>query len=189
MTVQSNNRWNQPGGAKSTGRYMVVAMLVAMAFFASYAYAAQRGATVAEASVGTARGQYAYSGAGAGAGGGCAMSGGGGTTASTGGGCCGAGGGGKVVKGAAKIEGGVQRISIDTSRGSYDPNEIALKAGVPAEITFSASSGCLRTVIFPDAGIQADLSQGATIKLPAMKAGEYQFSCGMRMVFGKLVVK
>lgn len=106
-----------------------------------------------------------------------------------GGGCCGGGGSGKTVKGKAKLEGNVQTIAIDTSSGGYSPNEITLKAGVPAEIAFSPSSGCLAGVIFPDTNVQADLSQGATIKLPAMQPGEYQWYCGMQMVFGKLIVK
>jgi plastocyanin domain-containing protein len=28
-----------------------------------------------------------------------------------------------------------------------------------------------------------------TVELPALEAGEYEFSCGMAMVFGKIVVE
>ena len=45
----------------------------------------------------------------------------------------------RPLTGAATVEGGVQKISVDLSPGSYNPNIIQLKAGVPAEITFSQS--------------------------------------------------
>ena len=93
-------------------------------------------------------------------------------------------------EGTAKVEGAVQRISVDVSTGAYEPSVITAKAGVPLEITFGQGGGCLASVLVPDFGIDQDLTQGgAVVKLPAMKAGEYQFSCGMQMVFGKIVVK
>jgi len=92
--------------------------------------------------------------------------------------------------GTAKVEGSVQRISVDLSTGAYTPSVITAKAGIPLEIAFGQGSGCLASVLVPDFGIDQDLTQGgAVVKLPAMKAGEYQFSCGMQMVFGKIVVK
>jgi len=92
--------------------------------------------------------------------------------------------------GTAKLEGSVQRISVDLSTGAYAPSVIAAKAGVPLEIAFGQGAGCLGRVLVPDFGIDQDLTQGgAVVKLPAMKAGEYQFSCGMKMVFGKIVVQ
>ena len=92
--------------------------------------------------------------------------------------------------GTAKLEGAIQRISVDLSTGTYIPSVITAKAGVPLEIVFGQGSGCLSSVLVPDFGIDQDLTQGgAVVKLPAMKAGEYQFSCGMEMVFGKIVVQ
>lgn len=93
-------------------------------------------------------------------------------------------------QGTAKLVGGVQRISIDLSKGSYDPGVVIAKADVPLEITFGQGQGCLASVLVPDFGVNQDLTAGpAVVKLPAMKAGEYGFSCGMRMVFGKIVVR
>jgi plastocyanin domain-containing protein len=92
--------------------------------------------------------------------------------------------------GVAKLEGAVQRISVDLSQGFYDPTVIEAKAGMPLEITFGQGQGCLSSVLVPSAGIDQDLTQGgAVVKLPAMQPGEYEFSCGMKMVFGKIVVK
>ncbi|MDO8964918.1 MAG: cupredoxin domain-containing protein [Coriobacteriia bacterium] len=92
--------------------------------------------------------------------------------------------------GAATVEGGVQRISVDVSQGFYDPTILTVKSGVPVEIVFGQGQGCLASVLFPDFGVDQDLTNGgATVKLPAMKPGEYVFSCGMRMVFGKVVAR
>jgi hypothetical protein len=92
--------------------------------------------------------------------------------------------------GTAKVEGDVQRVTVDLSQGFYDPTVIEAKAGVPLEIAFGQGQGCLSSVLVPSAGIDQDLTNGgAVVKLPAMQAGEYEFSCGMRMVFGKIVVK
>ena len=92
-------------------------------------------------------------------------------------------------EGTAKVDGGVQRISVDLTKGYYDPSIIHAKAGVPLEVTFGQGSGCLSTVLVPDFSVSRDLTNGgAVVRLPAMKAGEYSFSCGMRMVYGKIVV-
>lgn len=95
-----------------------------------------------------------------------------------------------AAQGTAKVEGGVQRISIDLSTGSYAPSVIIAKAGVPLEITFGQGQGCLSSVLVPDFGVDQDLTAGpAVVRLPAMKAGTYEFSCGMQMVFGKIIVR
>lgn len=92
--------------------------------------------------------------------------------------------------GTAKVAGDIQRIGVDLSQGFYDPTVIEAKAGVPLEITFGQGQGCLAAVLFPAFGIQQDLTNGgAVVKLPAMQPGEYEFSCGMKMVFGKIVVR
>ena len=79
---------------------------------------------------------------------------------------------------------------INTSKGYYDPSTIELKAGIPAEITFTQSSGCLQQVESADLGFSEDLSTGPkTIKLGALTAGTYGFNCGMQMQFGTIVVK
>jgi len=84
----------------------------------------------------------------------------------------------------------VQRIAVDASTGRYVPDVIVLKAGVPAEITFSQASGCLAVVEIPALGISEDLTQGpVTVRIPPLQPGEIEFSCGMRMVFGKIAVR
>jgi len=166
---------------------LVVAALVVAAFFGAYRFARASNSAAASATSTAIPGAAApaavggvigSSGSGAAAGG----------AAAGGGGCC--GGGGPAVAGAAKVEGNVQKIAVDLSSGSYNPNTINLKAGVPTEITFGQSSGCTAVVQSADLGFSEDLSSGPkTVKLGALKAGTYGFACGMNMVQGTIVVQ
>ncbi len=114
---------------------------------------------------------------------GCACCGGG-SSASTKSGVTGA-----PVEGNALLSGGIQAIGVKVGT-TYSPNIIKLKAGVPAEITFGQGGGCTAQVISSDLGFSEDLSAGPrVVRLPALKAGTYSFSCGMSMVFGKIVVE
>ncbi len=183
-----------PQNKSQTMRYVVIGLVILAAFFASYRFASARAASPATAPAGAiASGTAVGSGAsgaggpGAGPGAGSGASGGSGAACA----CCGGSSGSSTpITGAATLEGAVQRIAIDASTGSYNPNTITLKAGVPAELTFSQASGCLGQVISQDLSFSEDLTTGPkTVKLPALKAGTYQFSCGMQMVFGKIVVE
>jgi plastocyanin len=169
---------------KSNGkgtRWGVVAMLVGVSFFGSYAFAQAKGSAPA----GATGGDIVSSTASATSGGASAPAGGGG--------CCGSGAQAPAsaqAPKAAEIVGGVQKISVDVSKGYYDPSVIELKAGVPAEITFSQASGCTGQVQSQDLGFSEDLSSGPkTVKVAALTAGTYSFACGMNMVFGSVVVK
>lgn len=172
----------------SSKRIVLAVALVAIVFVTSFVFAvSQRTAeaktvaddsgnviTGAEPALGAAT--ISPTGSATAAGGGCA--------------CCGGSGGPSVEK-PTKVSGGVQRIEVDTSKGSFDPDRIIAKAGIPIEIEFTRSpGGCLSRVLFSDFGIDQDLTAGpATVRIPAQKAGEYQFSCQMQMVFGTLVVR
>jgi hypothetical protein len=165
----------------NTQTILVFALVIA-AFFGAYRFARASSATSGAAPIGLA-GAAAPAG-----GGGASGAAGAGAPAAGGGGCC--GGGGPAVAGAAKVEGGVQKIAVDLSSGSYNPNTINLKAGVPTEITFGQSSGCTGVVQSADLGFSEDLSAGPkVVKIGALKAGTYGFACGMNMVQGTIVVQ
>jgi plastocyanin domain-containing protein len=84
---------------------------------------------------------------------------------------------------------GVQRIDVDASTG-FAPNVIKLQADVPAEITFSEGYGCLAQVMSRELNFFEDLQSGPkTVALAGLTAGTYDFSCGMEMVFGQIVVE
>ncbi|WP_288531643.1 cupredoxin domain-containing protein [uncultured Secundilactobacillus sp.] len=84
-----------------------------------------------------------------------------------------------------------QTINV-TVAGGYDPAIVNLKQGVPAEITFTRTSdqGCLDVVHSQDLGFSTDLplNSAQTVSVPTDKPGEFAFSCGMDMFFGKVVV-
>lgn len=203
----SNTKTATRDGSLQT-RWLLIALIVLVAFFASYRFAVAQGSSSASTQVASAAPAAADSlqqapasagaaaqglGTGAASGGCC---GGAGAASASGagsasGGCCGGrGAAGPKVSKQAQAVAGVQKISVDLSSGSYNPSEIVLKAGVPAEITFGQASGCLSQVQSQDLGFAEDLSGGPkTIKLPGLKAGTYSFSCGMGMVFGSVVVK
>lgn len=104
--------------------------------------------------------------------------------------CCSNSAPAEPIEGTAAREGDVQVISVDLSKGYYDPNRIVLEAGVPARITFGASQGCTAEVASEDLGFYADLTRGpVTVDVEALEPGEYEFFCGMQMVFGTVVVR
>jgi len=183
--MTTTNTTKRPGGAT---RYVVIGVLVLGAFFGAYSFAQARNAASPAANV-TGTGAVPAVNGGADAadpnaagGAGCACCG---STAPTEGGVT-----GDQVEGVATAEGDTQTLSVDLSKGYYEPNVLKLKAGVPAEITFAQSSGCTGQVMSKDLGFFEDLSAGAkTVKVPALEKGEYAFSCGMEMVYGKIVVE
>lgn len=83
-----------------------------------------------------------------------------------------------------------QTTTVDTASGAFAPSKIVLKAGVPADISFGAASGCVTEVIFADLGVQQDLKAGpATVSLPALEPGTYAFACAMGHQSGALIVQ
>jgi len=166
-----------------TLRWAMIVALVLIAFFGAYRFASARsGSPTGAATAAGPSGSTVPTQGGSGASAGCA--------------CCGTGGAptaggvtGKPTEGAAILDGGIQKISVDVST-VYNPNTIKLKAGVPAEITFGQAQGCTQVVQSADLGFSEDLSAGPkTVKLQGLQPGTYTFSCGMQMVFGKIVVE
>lgn len=78
-------------------------------------------------------------------------------------------------------------------QGGYKPDRIEITEGEHVQLVFirKESSGCSREVVFPALGIRKELPEGTrvAIQLPSLKAGEYEFRCGMDMLRGKLVVR
>jgi hypothetical protein len=158
---------NQP----STTRWVVIGAIVAVAFFGSYTFAVAQAPQNQTAAVATSAP--------------APSSGSGGV-----GGCCGGGTRGPAITKSASVQGGVQTINVDLSKGYYDPSTIQLKAGIPSDITFGRGSGCLGAVQSQQLGFGVDLTSGPkTVKLGALQPGTYQFTCGMGMVSGSIVVK
>ena len=91
---------------------------------------------------------------------------------------------------AATAEGGVQEVDI-TVKGGYTPNVIVVEAGKPVRLHFTRreSAACSEMVVFGDFNKSAKLPEGETVTLDILpeQAGEYDFSCQMGMIRGKLI--
>lgn len=94
-----------------------------------------------------------------------------------------------MVKGAAAVENGVQIVNIAIEGGTYVPNTISVKAGMPVKVVFTGKAkGCLAKPTFKALGKKLDLTTAGsgTIDLGSVKAGTYEFTCGMGMNAGKI---
>ncbi len=78
-------------------------------------------------------------------------------------------------------------------KGGYTPDLIVADVDRPIRLTFlrTESGACSERVVFADFHKSIELPEGKTVslELPAAKAGEYGFQCGMGMLRGKLVVR
>jgi putative intracellular protease/amidase/plastocyanin len=95
---------------------------------------------------------------------------------------------------AAVSEGGVQVVAITVTDSGFEPALVSAKPGTPIRFTFDrrTKSGCLEAVKIPSLNVAArPLTIGAktTIDVAAPAAGTYEFTCGMEMFRGKLVVR
>ncbi|PIZ00557.1 copper-binding protein [bacterium (Candidatus Howlettbacteria) CG_4_10_14_0_8_um_filter_40_9] len=86
----------------------------------------------------------------------------------------------------------IQEIYIIVD-GGYKPDSIELKKGVPAKLMFDRKdpSDCLSEVVIGDFKIRQKLELGkvTTVEFTPGKKGEFDFSCGMGMFHGKIIVK
>jgi plastocyanin domain-containing protein len=88
--------------------------------------------------------------------------------------------------------GGFQEVDV-TVKGGYQPAAIVVKAGQPLRLNFTRreSSLCGEEVVLPDFGKRAHLPENRTVTVEIVpnERGEYEFTCGMNMYRGKLVVE
>ncbi len=77
--------------------------------------------------------------------------------------------------------------------GGYKPAALRLKSGKEYALHFlrKDSSSCLEEVVLSDFKVRKflPLNEKVTIKIKPEKKGEYDFSCGMNMFHGKIVVE
>lgn len=88
--------------------------------------------------------------------------------------------------------GGLQQIDV-TVKGGYQPAAIKVKAGRPVQLNFTRreASLCGEEVVIPDFGKRAHLPENVTVpvEITPKDPGEYEFTCGMNMYKGKLIVE
>ncbi len=87
----------------------------------------------------------------------------------------------------------IEEITVTISGMSYTPGEVAVTKGVPVKIIFTRDEKptCGGTIVFPELGIERKLEAGETtvVELTPQKAGVLNFTCGMKMMKGKIVVR
>ena len=98
----------------------------------------------------------------------------------------------EVEKGLATEEDGVQVVRITLKEGYYSPNEIELKAGMPAKLIFTGDAkDCSGKPKIAELDMQADFTDAgeATMDLGTLSAGTYKLTCGMGSDGGSLVIR
>ena len=87
---------------------------------------------------------------------------------------------------------GIQRATVEVDYGTYQ--DVRLKAGVPAELTFHVPEdkliGCNSSLAIPAFGIQSDLATGDTVvSFTPNQAGAYPYACWMGMIKATITVE
>lgn len=87
---------------------------------------------------------------------------------------------------------GVQEVDI-TVKGGYSPDVIEVERGKPVQLHFyrDEENSCSEELLMPDFSIRRDLPafQTTLVELFPKEAGRFEFTCGMGMLRGTLVVK
>lgn len=99
---------------------------------------------------------------------------------------------GRSVATVAASAGGTQEVTIEV-RGGYEPSAVRVKAGAPVRLVFDRqeTSGCSEEVVIPEFGIRRFLPahQKTAVEITPREAGSYEFTCGMGMLRGRLIVE
>jgi len=87
---------------------------------------------------------------------------------------------------------GIQEVKV-TVKGGYTPDVIEVLAGHPVKLSFyrDETSSCSEELAIRDFGILRALPafRETSIEFTPEKAGTFEFTCGMNMLRGKLIVK
>ena len=88
--------------------------------------------------------------------------------------------------------GGVQEVDVIV-KGGYQPASIVAKAGRPLRLNFTRreSTMCGEEIVLPEFGKRAHLPEGqpVVIEITPGAPGVYEYTCGMNMYKGKLIVE
>jgi hypothetical protein len=94
---------------------------------------------------------------------------------------------------AKEVEAGFQVATVAVTEKGFQPDTINLKRGVPARVTFvrEIEETCARTVVIPEYNIKRDLplKETVVIDFTPSKKGVFDFTCGMKMLSGRIVVR
>jgi plastocyanin domain-containing protein len=98
----------------------------------------------------------------------------------------------RTAAAAATGAGGVQEVTIEV-QGGYSPSEVRVRRGQPVRLVFDRqeTSSCSEEVVLPDFGIRKFLPafQKTAVELTPERTGNFEFTCGMSMLHGRLIVE
>ena len=87
----------------------------------------------------------------------------------------------------------LQTATVKITERGYEPYVVKVRRGVRTRITFvrTTDATCATEVVFPELGIRRELplNQPVVITFTPRKKGEFTFTCGMKMMRGKLIVQ
>jgi membrane fusion protein, heavy metal efflux system len=96
------------------------------------------------------------------------------------------------TRGREAIE-GVQSVTVRLTEQGYQPASVRLRLGVPARLTFvrKVEATCGTELLIPDYEIKRDLpyDEPVVVEFTPKKRGQSEFSCGMKMLRGKIIVR
>jgi plastocyanin domain-containing protein len=88
--------------------------------------------------------------------------------------------------------GGPQHVRVEV-QGGYSPSVIRVVARRPVRLEFyrPETSGCTEELVLPDFGIRKFLPAHRTtaVEFTPDKPGSHEFTCGMGMVRGRIIVE
>ncbi len=92
----------------------------------------------------------------------------------------------------ARPTAGAQEVTV-VVKGGYSPDLIVARKGIPLRLVFDRreNSPCSDEIVFPDFGVRRALPAFAKTPLEILpdRSGEFEFTCGMNMLHGKLLVE
>jgi membrane fusion protein, heavy metal efflux system len=87
----------------------------------------------------------------------------------------------------------VQAVTVRVTDKGFQPDRVELKRGISARLTFvrEIEETCATSVAIPEFNIKRDLpvKEPVVIDFLPAKAGVFDFTCGMKMLSGKIVVR
>ena len=99
---------------------------------------------------------------------------------------------GRAAVAAGSTGAGRQEVTV-VVQGGYEPAAIRVVAGRPVKLVFDRReiSGCSEEVVIPEFGIRRFLPAGekTTVEITPDEPGTYEFTCGMGMLRGRLIVE
>ena len=99
---------------------------------------------------------------------------------------------GRAAVAAGSTGSGRQEVTV-VVQGGYEPAAIRVVAGRPVKLVFDRreNSSCSEEIVIPEFGVRRFLPAGekTTVEITPDDPGTYEFTCGMGMLRGRLIVE